>query len=92
MTFVHFTMLPTSIVILSAAKNLILRPFALLRVTQVCQSRVVSFSFAPLPEEFVNVLFGDAEHFCNLLIGAKLLINCINDLLAQFYGIRFHTP
>ena len=49
-------------------------------------------SFAPLPEEFVNVLFGDAEHFCNLLISAKLLINCINDLLAQFYGICFHTP
>jgi hypothetical protein len=33
MTFVHFTMSPSRAVILSAAKNLDLRPFALLRVT-----------------------------------------------------------
>ena len=49
-------------------------------------------SFASLPEEFINVLFADAEHFCNLFISAKLLINGINNLLAQFYRICFHTP
>jgi hypothetical protein len=42
MTFVHFTTLPFRHVMLSAAQNLTLRPFAALRVTTlVCQSRVV---------------------------------------------------
>ena len=40
MTFVHFTIYPASIVILSGAKNLPLRPFASLRVTLECANLV----------------------------------------------------
>ena len=49
-------------------------------------------SLTSLLEEFINVSFCDAEHFCNLFVSAKLLINGINNLLTQFYGICFHTP
>jgi antitoxin FitA len=49
-------------------------------------------SLAPLAEQLINVAFGDAEHFCNLFVGAKLLINGIDNLLTQFYGICFHIP
>ena len=49
-------------------------------------------SLTSLLEEFINVSFCDAEHFCNLFVSAKLPINGINNLLTQFYGICFHTP
>src|SRR6266508_1631627 len=49
-------------------------------------------SFPSLLEEFINVSFGDAEHFCNLFVSSELLTNGINNLLTQFYGICFHTP
>ncbi len=49
-------------------------------------------SLTSLLEEFINVSFCDAEQFCNLFVSAELLINGINNLLTQFYGICFHTP
>ena len=49
-------------------------------------------SLTSLLEEFINVSFCDAEHFCNLFVSAKLPINGINNLLTQFYGICFHIP
>ena len=49
-------------------------------------------SFTSLLEELINVSFGDAKHFCDFFVSAKLPINGINNLLTQFYGICFHTP
>ncbi len=48
--------------------------------------------FAPLTQELIKVAFGDAEHFRNLFVSAKLLINGSNNLLTQFDGICFHIP